>query len=318
MKIGLLTGVGARGKPASIGRGPIAWPDVLGALHETRYTGPVIYEGPPGAVQESLRALHRARDQTRGGLMRVIVCPACSHENRPSVRASTCDRCGADISLLAGPPSPPPAASPPPVEAPAPAAPTAPAPRPTTTEPRPRGVSADLLGRFVLAILALAAGLYAGLVLRCGSALSVESDGAESVAMLAAAVAISGLVLLLSGSGSGAQRIATGLRLLGLTLALLGTTVVVALLQKRAEETPPSTSSPPTIMLPRYLMPMGRSMYPKGAMQTGPGKGKAPKGQRQGRRRTAATGNQSNVVSGTLQVAVVRGPRSEVQSHEAL
>lgn len=58
-----VSGSGARGEPAPVEDGALDWPGVFQALCETGYTGPVIYEGPPRATPESLRVLHRARDQ---------------------------------------------------------------------------------------------------------------------------------------------------------------------------------------------------------------------------------------------------------------
>jgi hypothetical protein len=152
-------------------------------------------------------------------------------------------------------------------------------------------VSLGFLGRSILAILAVAVGLYAGLGLPCGSALSLDTYGAGAVAVLAAALGISGVVLLLSGSGAGAQRVAAGLRVLGLILAVLGTTVVVALIQKPAQESRPDLPAS-TIAAPQYypmgpmgpggsgvspkgMSPVAPGMYPKGMGKMGPGPGAA-------------------------------------------
>lgn len=60
------SGIGARGEPAPVEHGAIDWPGLFGALRETGYAGPVIYEGPPEATGKSLRVLHQARDREGG------------------------------------------------------------------------------------------------------------------------------------------------------------------------------------------------------------------------------------------------------------
>ncbi len=185
--------------------------------------------------------------------MRVIVCPGCGHENRVSVRASACDQCGADISLLAAPP----------VAAPACVLPAEPPPEPSRRQPTPEAAPSapasrgGLIGRVLLAAVAIVAGLVLGTTLHAGSALSLDPYGSGSVAVLSAALGIIGLVLLLSGSGTGTARIAAGLRLLGFVLAILGTVAAVALVQQPGEEERPTATATPFVLPPDYPPPIG-------------------------------------------------------------
>jgi len=227
--------------------------------------------------------------------MRVIVCPGCGRENRVSVRASACDQCGADISLLAAPPVEAQEYVPP-VEPPP--EPSRPQPRPEAAPPAPAGHGA-LIGRVVLAAVAIVAGLVLGTTLHAGSALSLDPYGAGSVAVLSAALGIIGLVLLLSGSGTGAARIAAGLRLLGFILAILGTVAAVALVQQPVEENLPTSTATPFVLPPDYPPPIGPPVMTH----------KAPKGPTGHKARGRGPGDRNGPATPR---SGARGPRSEV------
>jgi hypothetical protein len=70
--------------------------------------------------------------------------------------------------------------------------------------------------------------------------------------------------------------VAAGLRVLGLILAVLGTTVVIALIQKPAQESRPYVPAGTVVAPQHYSMgpmgPGGPGMYPRGASPTAPGR----------------------------------------------
>jgi hypothetical protein len=195
--------------------------------------------------------------------VRVIQCPRCHHLNRPSVRAAICDRCGEDISLYVVPAIP---AEPGPAQEPL--TPVEPVAVPAASSASEVS-GADLLGRGLLAIAAVSAGCYAGFQLETGSALSLDPYGAGSVAVLSAALGFSGLVLLLAGSGKGAQGVSVGLRLLGVVLAVVGTMAAVALVLQPAPPAGGVGTGQPMVVYP---------MAPIRAGSTAPSMGSGPPG----------------------------------------
>jgi hypothetical protein len=186
--------------------------------------------------------------------MKVVRCPRCGHENRAAISLSICDRCGADIStatdlnarsdnrdLRLKPTEvvvePIPAAS----QEPPPPAPTPVAP-PRPKEPLGRRVVA-FIGRALLAAAAIAGGVAGGLWLRLGTALDSDPQLAGSIAILAAASAISGLVLILiGGSPDRSQSVTWGLRSVGFLLATLGVWAVTVIAQGALSDYQPGDS----------------------------------------------------------------------------
>jgi hypothetical protein len=190
--------------------------------------------------------------------VKVVQCPRCGHENRAAISLSICDRCGADIStLLDLRPGPTErdlrataaealreevTAAMAPELAPSKPAPEAAPPAPTTPWARR---AAALIGRLLLAVAALALGVATGISLTAGSALQADQYIAGSVAILASATAISGLVMLLTGSSpKRSERITLGLRTLGFVLTLTGVWAVTTIAVTSARETPPEATAP--------------------------------------------------------------------------
>jgi hypothetical protein len=203
--------------------------------------------------------------------MQLIQCPRCGHENRPSVTATTCDRCGEDISLAVAPIPDGPFAfeTLPRLGTPSAEAPTAAEPEPPTSaepgppaeaaeEPAERPGLATLLPRAVLAVLAIGLGVYASATVRLGNALTIDPYAAGSVAVLGAATAVAGLVLLLSASGGRrTQRLPAGVRLLGFLLAVVGTLVALALVSQPEPESPATRPPPAATVLPTFPLAPG-------------------------------------------------------------
>ncbi len=100
----------------------------------------------------------------------------------------------------------------------------------------------SFLGRLALAGVAAAVGGFGSQKIRIGTALAADRYIAGSVAILACAAGMIGLVLLLVGSSPRrSQSISLGSRLLGFVLASCGIFVAVALvLQGGEEEFPPA------------------------------------------------------------------------------
>lgn len=175
----------------------------------------------------------------------MVPCPRCGHENRATVVVTLCDRCGEDISSAALAEQTPPLA-PVPADAP-PKAEPAPAHREPTDAGEPDAApgfarrALSLLGRLALAGAAAAAGVFGSQRIHIGTALSADRYIAGSVAILACAAGMIGLVLVLVGSSPGrSQSVSLGCRLLGFVLACCGILVAVALvLQGGQEELPP-------------------------------------------------------------------------------
>jgi hypothetical protein len=194
-----------------------------------------------------------------------VTCPQCGHENRPSIAATICDRCGEDISVLA-PAQQPPEAAPARVEPPPQPEPT-PAPREpakaaeAVRKPALAKRAVSLLGRLLLASLAIALGVFVSQTIRIGTALSADPQIGGSVAILAVAAGMIGLVLMLVGSGAGrSQAITVGGRLLGFVLATCGVFVAVAVLThgvvEQEELARPPIGMPDTMpMMPEDSMP---------------------------------------------------------------
>ncbi|MGQ9731214.1 MAG: hypothetical protein ACUVX8_08045 [Candidatus Zipacnadales bacterium] len=170
--------------------------------------------------------------------MRIVRCPRCGRENRSALSLTLCDGCGYDISTLGDSSAQPlhsfevPEVT---VIEPIVAA-TDQVEVPPVVVPQP-SPSRDPLTRILWALLRLmcaafaaAAGVYIGRSLTMGSALSSDTHLAGSVAILAAAVALSGFVLILVGPGAErVQGITLGLRALGFILVVLGIWAVTSI-----------------------------------------------------------------------------------------
>ena len=228
--------------------------------------------------------------------MRVVRCPRCGHENRAAISVSICDRCGHDISTL------PNALSQPAerdlrlnpdqviVVEPIGAGPAPPVTRQTVAPVRPVAPQGSLaarvglfIGRVILAVAALTVGLVAGVSRTAGSALEADQYIAGSVAIVAIAAAISGLVMMLvGGSPDRSQRITFGLRALGFLLTTVGTWTVTAIAHGPVGEagTGQPVDAPPAEMMLQQMpgtMPGGPGHPGEGTGMPGAG-GSAPPG----------------------------------------
>lgn len=187
-----------------------------------------------------------------------ITCPQCGHVNRTSIAATLCDRCGDDISSVApAEPQPEPTSAP---KEPGPKPEPAPKPSELTEVEKPgrrvgfARVALSFLGRLVLAGLAVTLGVLGSQRIRIGTALASDPHIAGSVAILACAAGMIGVVLLLAGSGSRrSETIDLRSRVLGFVLAFCGAFIGVALVVQGGEEQslpPPIDMPDDTLMLP--------------------------------------------------------------------
>ncbi|MBM3498414.1 MAG: hypothetical protein FJX74_07050 [Armatimonadetes bacterium] len=208
--------------------------------------------------------------------MRVVRCPRCGHENRAAISVSICDRCAADIStapdlnargderdLRINP-----------AEVVVEEIPTAlveEATRPEPTASPPAGAPLGprllaLLGRLLLAAAAVGIGIAGGLSFRLGTALEADQQLAGSIAILAAASGISGLVLLLvGGSPDRSQGVTWGLRTVGFLLAVLGVWAVTVIAHVAIQGREPPDGVPqgrPETMVPGPIAGPGMAMEP--------------------------------------------------------
>lgn len=244
----------------------------------------------------------------------MVRCLRCGHENRAAISLSICDKCGSDISIL-------PDLSQPSNErdlrvkpdefvvTEAPAAPTGPASPPPSAPSAPATsvplawAALTFFGRILIAVAALAAGVSAGLSLQTGTALASDEYAAGSIAILAAAAAISGLIMILvSGGRERSHRVTFGVRALGFLLTALGvwavTTIAHVMVREEHGSIPIEPRGPqitwpgPGVARPDTLMGPGTG-YLKGPMlpqsHWGPGSGStsAPEARAAGRRSNA-------------------------------
>ncbi|MBM3475803.1 MAG: hypothetical protein FJX75_21255 [Armatimonadetes bacterium] len=226
--------------------------------------------------------------------MRVVRCPRCGHENRAAISVSICDRCACDISTLPDLYQQPtdrdlrlnpdevvvqerPVAAPPEVVAPQPAPIRVPAER-----PRARRNPLAVIGRVLLALAAVTAGVMGGLALAIGSALQAEPHLAGSIAILAAAAAICGLVMvLIGGSPDRSTGVTVGLRAAGFLLAVMGVWAVTVISHGaiRGERPPAVSSDEPVEVITTGPMMGGPGMgMGPGTMGGAPGPGMGPMG----------------------------------------
>jgi hypothetical protein len=186
----------------------------------------------------------------------MVPCPRCGHQNRATVVVTLCDRCGEDISSATQAEQAP--RLPPPQEDVGPEAEPAPAGREPTAAGEPDASpgfgrrALSVLGRLALAGLATGVGVFGSQKIHIGTALSADRYIAGSVAILACAAGMIGLVLVLVGSSPHrSQSVSVGCRLLGFALASSGTLVAVALvLQGGQEEFPPPMPDDMLEMMP--------------------------------------------------------------------
>ncbi len=226
--------------------------------------------------------------------MRLVTCPQCGHENRVSVVVTICDRCGEDISAV----SPAEEARLPqpnrdvgrPAEASPAIAPAADQASAREIVEAPRGIPVSLVGRVFLAALAVAIGLIGSQSVRMGSAMASDPQIAGSIAILAVAAAVIGLVVLLVGSSSRqSEGLGPAVRAIGFLLACFGTLAAVALVTEGTRELPrvetfgvPDMSPPPLPMGPMLDPETGQPMPGFPAFQGSPpgpeGEGPEPPG----------------------------------------
>ena len=210
--------------------------------------------------------------------MKVVRCPRCGHENRAAISVSICDRCACDIStapdlysqpterdlrlsseevivqerLVAAPPEP------------AVAEPAAPA-----RQPPARRNPVAVIGRVLLAAAAVTVGVMGGLSLATGSALEADPHLAGSIAILAAAASISGLVMVLvGGSPDRSHGVTLGLRAAGFLLAAMGVWAVTVISHGAIGGGPSAEASPD----------QPAEVITTGPMVGGPGAGMGPEG----------------------------------------
>ncbi|HJN18060.1 MAG TPA: hypothetical protein QGH10_21350, partial [Armatimonadota bacterium] len=164
--------------------------------------------------------------------MRIVVCPQCGHQNRSAIVATICDSCGDDISTVAAanevadrfeaePDDPVLTPATAPVED------VAPEPEPED-DPAPPEKIAWIAVRLVLSAAVIYGSITLSLKVPLGSALAGDPLLAGSVAILGGAAAVSGLVLLLVGTGHKSGGVTLSLRGLGVLLAFIGIWAVAA------------------------------------------------------------------------------------------
>lgn len=228
-------------------------------------------------------------------------CPRCGHENRAAISLSICDRCGCDISTapeLQGQPLErdlrvrteevivQEGVTVAPSEAAVMETPTSGPPEKPPARRNPLAV----VGRVLLAAAAVAVGVTGGISLAAGSALEADPQLAGSIAILAAAAAVCGLVLVLvGGSRDRSTGVTVGLRIAGFLLAAMGVWAVTVLSHGALVGKPPGDIPSEQALTPvtgRPMMggpPMG--MGPdgmQGGMMRGPGQPGGPSGQAAG------------------------------------